>query len=68
MLKAEWTKQAIHGIDQIADYISLDSESSALKWIETIFSKEQVIIGNYRLIYRISVRKVEFITVKNSRE
>ncbi len=90
MLKVEWTNQALDKIEQISEFISLDSSSAATKWAELIFSKEKVlidspkigrkvpeyndesireiIVGNYRLVYRIKEKYISIITVKNCKE
>ena len=90
MLKVEWTNQALDKIEQISEFISLDSSSASTKWAELIFSKEKVlidspkigrkvpeyndesireiIVGNYRLVYRIKEKYISIITVKNCKE
>ena len=90
MLEVEWTNQALDKIEQISEFISLDSSSAATKWAELIFSKEmvlidspkigrkvpeykdesirEIIVGNYRLVYRIKEKCISIITVKNCKE
>ena len=90
MLKVEWTNQALDKIEQISEFISLDSSSAATKWAELIFCKEKVlidspkigrkvpeyndesireiIVGNYRLVYRIKEKYISIITVKNCKK
>jgi len=46
MLRFEWTDQAIEKIEQIADYISLDSPKAANKWVNAVFNKEEMIKAN----------------------
>jgi toxin ParE1/3/4 len=46
MLRVEWTDQAIEKMEQISDYISLDSINAARNWIESVFNKEKLISVN----------------------
>lgn len=43
MVKVIWTKQSIEDINNIAEYISLDSARYAESWVEEIFDKEFIL-------------------------
>lgn len=61
MLKVEWTDQALDKIEQISDYISLDSPVAAKNWIRTILGKEQLLIDNPRIGRIVPEYRVELI-------
>ena len=61
MLEVEWTNQALDKIEQISEFISLDSSSAATKWAELIFSKEMVLIDSPKIGRKVPEYKDESI-------
>lgn len=42
-MKISWSPLALQRIKEIADYIALDSKKAALKWVDTIFGKVEIL-------------------------
>ncbi len=42
-MKIVWSPLAVQRVQEIADYIALDSKKAALKWVDTIFGKVKVL-------------------------
>jgi plasmid stabilization system protein ParE len=84
-----WTPLASHRLEEIFDFIALDSKANAEKYIEDIISKiellvdypnlgrvvpelnieyyREIIIGNYRIIYKTSQDNIFILTIRHSR-
>lgn len=90
MPKVIWTEKCLQRIEEICEYIELDSISGSNKFANKIFSKEelirnnsrigkivldygieeyrQIIVGNYRLVYRIDEISIQMITVRHCKQ
>jgi addiction module RelE/StbE family toxin len=89
MAEIRWTDQSLIDIENIAEFISKDSERYASIQVERFFEEteilktfpqsgrivpeinnkhiREIILGNYRIIYRIfSASKIDIITVHHS--
>ena len=90
MPKVVWTDKCLQRIEEISDYIELDSKKNAEQFIKEIFDKEemlknnpkigkivpdyeieeyrQIIIRNYRLVYKINGKSLNMITIRHCRQ
>ena len=90
MPKVVWTDKCLQRIEEISDYIELDSKKNAEQFIKEIFDKEemlknnpkigkiapdyeleeyrQIIIRNYRLVYKIDGKYLNMITIRQCRQ
>ena len=49
MYNSKWSEKAAERLMQIADYIALDAPNAALRWTDTIISKEDIILNNPKI-------------------
>lgn len=42
-MKISWSPLALQRVQEIADYIALDSKKAALKWVDSIFGKVEIL-------------------------
>ena len=49
MYSSKWSEKAAERLIQIADYIALDAPKAAIKWTNTIISKEEIILENPKI-------------------
>jgi toxin ParE1/3/4 len=42
-MKIFWSPLALQRVEETADYIALDSKKAALKWVDTIFKKVEIL-------------------------
>jgi toxin ParE1/3/4 len=42
-MKISWSPLALQRVQEIADYIALDSKKAALKWVDTIFGRVEIL-------------------------
>ena len=90
MPKVIWTEKCLQRIEEICEYIELDSIKNSQHFAEEIFGKEliiknnpkigkmvpdyeldeyrQIIVGNYRLIYKIEDKSIQMITVRHCKQ
>ena len=69
-MKINWTKKSIDCLQQIKDYISLDNEANAVKFIEKIFAIAESLNKNPergRVVPEFSKPNIREIIYKNYR-
>ncbi len=62
-----WSPLALEKVRDIAEYIALDNDIAATKWVNDIFDKAENIFGNYCIIYSV-LSEVNILTVRNCRQ
>ena len=89
-MKIQWSPLAVTRLEDIVDYITLDSPPMARNWAEKIldaveklkdapqigrkvpeFERDDIrelILGNYRIIYRVGVSEVSILTVRHGKQ
>ena len=89
-MKIIWSPISITRIQEISEYISNDSPSEALNWVNKIFdyvlelekfpamgrqvpeikknNYKELILGNYRIIYRIDEKQINILTVRHVKQ
>jgi plasmid stabilization system protein ParE len=90
MLKVVWSELSLQRIEEICEYIEMDSINASIEFANKIFGKEellksnpkigrivpdygneeyrQIIIGNYRLVYRLIGKLILIHTVRHCKQ
>jgi toxin ParE1/3/4 len=89
-MKVQWSPLAVTRLEDIVDYIALDSPETARRWAERILEAvgtlkdapkmgrkvpeierndiRELILGNYRIIYRVGVSMISILTVRHGKQ